>query len=174
MPPTTTTYNEHMLTTDTVLRLWDTQLRTLHAGHWDAARRFEGSNLAFGVSTAVMSAIAGTAAFASLQEGSATWMRIVAGAFSIVAAIVSSAQTYYKSSEQAEKHRLAATKFGQLRRQLEQLIALGLPPDEGRRADVLSQIRTQWGEIDGESPALPSAIYDRVKRTIQSEHPVAA
>jgi hypothetical protein len=174
MPSTSATHHEHMLTTDTVLRLWDTQLRTLHAGHWDAARRFEGSNLAFGVSTAVMSAIAGTAAFASLQEGSEPWMRIVAGAFSMLAAIASSAQTYYKSSEQAEKHRLAATKFGQLRRQLEQLMAIGLPPAEAERVDVLSQIRSQWGEIDGESPALPSAIYDRVKRTIAPEHPVAA
>ena len=161
-------------TPNEILEQWEIQLRTLHAGHWEAARKSEGRNVALGLATALMSAIAGTAAFASLQGGTDPWTRIAAGVFGVAAAMVSSAQTYYKSSERAERHRSAAGKYGRLRREFQQFLALGLPTDQQRRERILSAFRKQWDDVDAESPAIPSKTYERVKHDVAARRQTPA
>ena len=141
-----------------LLRDWHLSLVILHRGHWSAARHYESRNFWLGLLAAVSAAIAGTTAFATLSESPSTAVRTAIGFFSVLAAVLSALQTYFRSSELAERHKGAAVKYGFLRRELEQRIE----SDEGAMSDAkLDDFRVRWDGIDSESPPIPAKIYGR-------------
>jgi hypothetical protein len=76
---------------------------------------------------------------------------------SVSAALLTSLQTFLGYSERAEKHRIAAAKFGALGRELEMLRASeGIPPTE-----VLESVRKRLDALALESPNNSQLIYRR-------------
>lgn len=141
-----------------LLRDWHLSLVILHRGHWSAARHYEARNFWLGLLAAVSAAIAGTTVFATLSDSPSTGVRTAIGLFSILAAVLSALQTYFRSSELAERHKGAAVKYGFLRRELEQRMESDEPlPSEAK----LDDFRARWDAIDGESPPIPAKIYAR-------------
>ena len=163
--------NEHDLFTDECVKRWLCSLTILHRGHWDAARHFERVDLALGVATALTATISGTTAFAQLgeragQQGASLWSQVLVGVFGILAAALAALQTFFRSSELAARHKQAAVKFGQLRRELEETRALGLPTECEKCAQVLTAFRQRWNAVDDESPPVPHRIYQKQKAAV--------
>ena len=152
---------------DKTLREWLTSLKVLHRGNWDAARWYESFNIGLGVATATFAAISGTTAFPALIGGrSADW----AGVLGLLAAMIAAWQTALRPSELSVKHKHAAIQFGQLRRELEEDLMLGLtsqPTDQQEKS--LTGFRKRWAAVDDESLPIPQRFIDGAKQSIQNQ-----
>ena len=89
------------------------------------------------------------------------WARAIAILLSVAVTVFASLQTFLRYSERAEKHKAAATEFGKLRRELEQLIAF-IPAGGTVAAGDMKSIRTQWGELSAHAPSIPNQVYTRM------------
>lgn len=145
------------------LRDWLVSLKILHRAHWNAARWYERVSNALGVATAVCAAIAGTSAFADNAPA------LVTGGLALVAAVIAAVQTSLRAAESAARHKQAGIRFGQLRRDLEARLMLGLPPDDAARAVILSEFREHWSAADDESPAAPRRFFVQATRSVHEE-----
>jgi hypothetical protein len=166
---------EHAQYSDKYVKDWLRALRVLHQGHWDAARHYSRINLGLGVATTVTAAISGTTAFTQMAEqaalqGAGTWV----GLFGILAAGLAALQTSLRPSELAAQHKQAAVKYGQVRRQLEEELDLGLPPKHDDRSALLTDFRAKWNAVDDESLPVPQWIYKRTKAAAEKKPAVTA
>jgi hypothetical protein len=158
--------------TDEYIFGWLQSLTTLHLAHWDAARFYEKVNLSLGIATTLTAAISGVSAFTQLeqqvgQQGTRLWVQIAVGIFGITAAALAALQAFFRSSELSARHKRAAQKFGQLRREFEQDLNLGLPTDYEKRKVLLTEFRSRWDSADDESPPVPQRIYDKNKAEVK-------
>jgi hypothetical protein len=142
----------------TLVTQWLHGLSLLHREHFAAAKACEQKNIYLGIPVIVLSAIVGSAVFASIQSASTTNTKIIVGTLSIAAAIFSGLQTFLKFSERAERHKITATKYGMLRRELEQAIALA--SDGVPEKVFLDALRVRWDSLDEESPTLPARVSE--------------
>jgi hypothetical protein len=149
---------------DRYVQDWLVSLKILHRGHWDASRWYDQVNLWLGVGTAVCAAISGTSAFAAFA-GSAS--AFAAGGLGLIAAILAALQTSLRAAESAARHKQAGIKFGQLRRELEEHLTVGLPSAKGERETVLTAFRERWNSADDESPPVPKRFFDRATRSVR-------
>ena len=152
------------------LKDWLFSITVLHRSHWNASRRYGQVNLWLGVSTSVCAAISGTSAFSSLTGTGAS---IVTGTLGLIAAILAAVQTSLHASESSAEHKRAAIRFGKLRRELEEQLAVGVPEDVDARTAWLASFRERWDAVDDESPAVPSRFFDQAMRAL-ARHVVTA
>lgn len=140
------------------LESWLVGVRLSHLGHFRAASRCVKLHQALGVPVTIFTTVVGTTVFSSLGQSPNTALIILTGLLSITAAILSSLQTFLGFSANAERHKLAAIKYGMLRRELEQFLE---DPDES--ADVLREFsqnfRVRWDAVDQESLPIPERIH---------------
>ncbi len=150
-----------------VLKAWRRSLMILHRAHWEAAGYFEDRNFWIGLTAAAMSAIAGTTVFATLEQDSpSVIVRVAIGVFSVIATMLAAIQAFLRSAASAERHKAAGIKFGQLRRELDQALIVGLPADAAARETALNDFRKRWDEVESNVPPVPSAIFKRVSRNV--------
>ena len=137
---------------------WLKGLGILHRSHFAMASRCQNRHTILGISIIVLSATVGSAVFGSLESSTTSAARIAVGMLSMLAAILASLQTFLKFSERAESHKAAAARYGVIRRELEQALAVsGTGPVP---SDVLNSIRNRWDVLDSESPTLPKSIRE--------------
>ena len=110
--------------------------------HEEAARRLESRYRIVGVASVSLSAVVGTALFASLEASNEPWIKILAGLLSLSAAVLSSLMTFHRYEERVEKHRAAATRYNGALRRLEKLhtIASGTLPDQETINDIEKEL----------------------------------
>ncbi|MGH9875843.1 MAG: SLATT domain-containing protein [Pyrinomonadaceae bacterium] len=145
-----------------LLRGW---LLHAHKGrdrHDLAARRNDTYRYWLGVPAIILSAVAGTSVFASLQTQVDSALKIVVGLVSITSAVLASLQTFYNFASQAESHRMAGVKYKTIIRELEQVLTQPLEqlPD---KADYLDDLRKRLDELEEEAPVVPEGIYRQVE-----------
>lgn len=143
---------------------WLVSLKILHRGHWDSARWYDRAHLVLGIATGISAAISGTTAFTTLAGNQSS---VVAGMLGLVAAVLAAVQTALRASELSARHKDAGIRFGQLRRELEQQLALGF----GGRADAepwLDEFRSRWNTADDQSPPVPPRFYRAAKASIST------
>jgi hypothetical protein len=149
---------------DRYVQDWLVSLKILHRGHWNASRWYEQLNLWLGVGTAICAAIAGTSAFTAFAGSTSA---LAAGGLGLIAAILAALQTSLRAAESAALHKRAGIKFGQLRRELEEQLTIGLPPSAPERKAVLTAFRERWNSADDESPPMPKRFFVRATRAIR-------
>lgn len=118
-----------------------------------------------GVPVIAITALVGTSFFASLSTAAVSLVaRIAVGMVSILATVLASLQTFFKYSENAEKHKIAAARFGMVRRKLEILSA---GPDDGLRTDAIREVREQLDHLAEDSPHIPVRVFEKIERNPQ-------
>lgn len=152
---------------DTVLQQWYKGIRILHRAHYEAARQFEVRNLYLGVPIIILTAASGTSILATLGVETDVKAKIIIGGLSIVASILASLQTFLRYSEMAEKHKTVATKYGILRRELDELILIP-PKGKSLKPEFITDFRKRWDAIDEESPSIPDKIRERITAEINT------
>ena len=83
---------------------------------------------------------------------------------SVAAAILTALETFFRFSERAERHVIAADWYSAVRRDLEELMAL--PPDQrGRPKECLDKVRKELSKISQQSPEIGQRLWEAVDGT---------
>jgi hypothetical protein len=155
---------------DRVEHLYESWLRRVAAaesGHRRMSSQMWRRYLALGLPVVVLTTIVGTSVFASLasDEGGAapTWVRVTVGTVSLLAAVLSSLQTFLRYSVRAEGHRIAAMRYEALRRDMTKTLAL--PPDaRGDPVREVDGVRQRLDRYAKESPTIGEHQWKRLER----------
>jgi hypothetical protein len=150
----------------TTLFEWHSRIWRAHFAHNVAASDLERRHRGFGVSTIVLSTAVGTAVFATLEASPNVYLKILVGLLSIAAAVLASLQTFLRYADLAEKHKIAAVQYRELRTELEQLLAC--PPTGNTMAAVMESLRKRWKALNQEAPIISQRVWDRVNGQIDA------
>jgi hypothetical protein len=145
-----------MSTTTQVLDDWYQRVAATQRAHYLSADSLGRKKYWLGIPAVVLSTLVGTSVFATIQKQPSLTMQICVGLASVLAALLTSLQTFLGYSERAEKHRLAGAKFGALGRELEMLRATGNVSPE-----AIDSIRKRLDTLALESPNNAVAIYNK-------------
>jgi hypothetical protein len=142
-----------------LLLSWLRRARESQFAHYAAADKLLWKGQALGGPVILLTTIVGASAFTSVAtQVIPTYAKLLVGAFSVLAAVMSGLQTYFKFSERADKHRVFGAKYGALRRELEQVHASG-----GKTTDAL---RKSLDKLAEEAPAVSESVYREVASTM--------
>ncbi|SDJ99746.1 hypothetical protein SAMN04488540_11717 [Ferrimonas sediminum] len=145
---------------------WIDRLGDAQVGHYKCSERLytyaNWSGVALICSTTIV-----TASLFLHDFGGNPWVgKYIIPAISIIAAILSGVVSFVRFAERAELHRAAASRYGKLRRELDQIGILSnrLSPEE--YSAKLEKLRLEWEYISADAPltrrnAIPKRINSR-------------
>lgn len=149
---------------------WLNGIRISHISHHHAASHNTKMHKAFGIPVVIVTTAVGTTVFSSVgQHEQNVALTIVTGLLSIAAAILSTLQTFLGYSANAERHKISASKYGMLRRELELFIE---DQDVSKEAfkDFTQSFRMRWDAVDQESLPIPERIHEKSLAQIKRIH----
>jgi hypothetical protein len=139
-----------------------------NARKWRTAYSFYSQRLTLrgqflGISVVVLSAVTGTAIFASIGETPTTWPKVTVGAASILAIVLSSLQTYMNYPKRAAAADRARVGYQEL---YDDLRHLKEDYESGDRADAkrLTLLERKMRSLTENSPNLSDRVWDRAQR----------
>lgn len=146
---------------------WFRRVRQNQNIHYECATWYARWNYFLGIPAIILSTGVGTAVFASLELAATGEQRIIVGIVSLVAAILTSLQTFLRFSERGDQHRMAASEYGAIRRTLEYIKTFPPNEDEAIRS-AFNDIRKQMDELSKVSPAVPSILKSHFAKHIHN------
>jgi hypothetical protein len=158
---------------DSIEDLYDSWYRRVAAaehGHRVRADRMRRRHLLVGISVVILTTLVGTSAFASISKAdgdSITFLGvdpdavlIVVGTISVLAAVLSSLQTFLRYATRAEGHRFAL-RYESLRRDMATTLALP-PEDRGAPDRSLDSVRQRMDRYAKESPTIGERTWEKL------------
>ncbi len=143
-----------MTNTEKLLNDWYQRVRVTQLAHYRSSDYYGKRKFWLGIPAVIISAIVGTTVFATIQQKPDVWIQILVGLASVIAALLTSLQTFLGYSERAERHRLAGAKYGALGRELEYLRTL-----TSIEEDKIIDIKKRLDGLAEESPNNRMDIY---------------
>lgn len=140
--------------TDELVKQWRTGVRISHRAHFDAAARCDRMSKLLGIPTIALSTLVGTSIFASLESSPGRTAKAIAGLAGIASAVLAALQTFLGYTDRAQRHREAALRYGQLRRELDDLLTF--PEGGAKLKKRMDDIRARWDEVDAMAPVIPA------------------
>jgi hypothetical protein len=134
--------------------------------HEEAARRLESRYRRIGAVSIIFSAIVGTSLFASPEDRWEPWSRMLAGAISIMASVLSGLLTFYRYQERSEHHRTAGVGYKGMVRRIEQLLAT---PDSLDPSGI-EAVRQELHQLEVSTPVVPEEISQRIENDYRIYH----
>lgn len=133
--------------------------------HYLATKHHEKSNILLGVPGIIANTVVGTAIFATISQQPTVPVQIIAGLLSLSAGVFAALQTFFKHSERAEKHRLAAANYSSIFRKIDLIkLRINLKADSKYEKVLLSELQSvmeQLDQLDKESPDVSDKFYDQ-------------
>jgi hypothetical protein len=139
--------------TTQLLEDWKRRCRQSHRGHARRAEQLLTWNRLIAIPAIVLTAVLASGLLASTQTSMGYRWRVAAGATGIAAAMLTTLQMALNLFERAERHRSAGAKFDSIRREIEQILAVG-PKDEKNLRGRIDRIRSRLDWLAEQSPAL--------------------
>jgi len=150
--------------TSELVLAWLRRARESQMAHYEMANILARRGQWIGAPVILITAVVGTSVFASVAaEAISIQAKVIVGLLSVIAAVLSSLQTFFKFSERAEKHRAFAARFGAVRRELETLYAEGGAPKEPHYVGVL---REKLDRLAEEAPHVPAKVFLEIQRSV--------
>jgi len=137
-----------------LLTEWQGKVRRAQIAHYAAANRCDRRQRYLGVPVITFSAITGATIFADVSDKR---LFLAIGVASVATAILAGLQTFLQLPDRAEKHRAAAQRYGDLKRQCDAVLANAPTPADG----AIDSIRIQWDAANKSSPLAVSSIWVR-------------
>lgn len=139
-----------------LLLAWLRRARESQFAHYAFADRLAWKGQTLGVPVILLTTLVGATALSSVAAAVVpTFAKVIVGALSLLAAVLSALQTFFKYAERAERHRVFGARYGALRRELEQLHSNG-----GKTNDKLRQALDKLAE---DAPAVPEGVFRSVE-----------
>jgi hypothetical protein len=139
-------------------------LHILHESHYMAAKRYEGAGRVLGIAVVLLSAAAGTTVLQGLPANAQAGVVVITSLAAFVASAFAAVQTFLAYPALAERHRTAAHRYGELRREVERLLAFPRPEDQ--LEPLIADMQTRWNEADIASPSVPQRILKKAPQRI--------
>lgn len=149
---------------------WYRRARLAYQAHAEAASRARRTSIFLGIPAVALSAVVGSAIFASIDKEPSRYLQIAVGLLSLLTAILTAFQTFLRLDEQVQNHESASRAFGSIRRNLGQLGAIARH-DRGEANSQLDNIRESYDEASAASRNVPKAIWDRLAADANSFWP---
>jgi hypothetical protein len=148
-----------------------------NARKWRTAYSFASQRLTLrgqclGISVVVLSAVTGTAIFASIGGSPSTWSKVTVGAASVLAVVLSSVQTYMnypRRAAAADRARVGYQELYDDLRHLKEQYESGEPAD-GRR---LTALERKMRSLTEGSPTLSDRVWDCAQHRHRRAHRTA-
>jgi hypothetical protein len=141
------------------LRDWERRAAAAAEVHFQTAEHLSRWNMLFGIPVVTLSAVVGTATFATLSDAN-VGLRVFAGTLSVLAAVLASVQTFLRFGARAEQHRVAAEHWSAVRREIEK--ARSLPSEVvGDPKQLLDEVNARMDKAAEKSPAMPDRRWKR-------------
>lgn len=153
------------LSKDDLLGDWYRRIRYAQFAHYESAKLFDRVNYWLGIPVVVLSTFVGTSVFANIGRLADPRLQIAIGLISVVAATLASLQTFFRFAEKAEKHRTAAAKYGALRRQVEETLALQTHTDP----ENIVALRQSIDRLAEEAPQIPHRIWSNRRKVAKDD-----
>jgi hypothetical protein len=142
---------------------WHRRVAAAEHGHRLMADRLHRRHLLIGIPVVVLTTLVGTSAFASISKAQGDSIQsltidpdvvlVLVGTISVLAAVLSSLQTFLRYATRAEGHRIAALRYETLRRDM--ATTLALPREARGQPDrSLDSVRTRMDRYAKESPTI--------------------
>src|SRR5262245_37811152 len=150
---------------------WHRRVAAAEHGHRIMADRMRRRHLLIGIPVVILTTLIGTSAFASIsraQGNSITFLNVdpdivlvIVGSISVLAAVLSSLQTFLRYATRAEGHRIAALRYETLRRDIATTLAL---PRKARGSPDrdLDNVRGRMDRYAKESPTIGERMWGRL------------
>ena len=148
-----------------MLARWRTNCRRSQVANYESANRCSNRNYFLGIPTVVLSAIVATGVFASLGQKVELYIQIGVGLVGVVAAVLSSLQTFLKLDELAAKHRSIAAEYGAIKRHLDQEISR-LRTGQEVSQQTINNIRERMDALSREGPVVPRVVWRKARAAI--------
>lgn len=143
---------------------WLRRARESQMAHYEMANILSGRDRWMGVPVILITTIIGTSVFVSLTAVAiAPAAKITVGLLSVLAAVLSGLQTFFKFSERSEKHRATAARFGAIRRKLEVIYAEDTASEEKH---YLHTLREELDHLAEDSPHVPVSVFERIQKNM--------
>jgi hypothetical protein len=147
---------------------WHRRVAAAEHGHRLMADRLRRRYFLLGIPVVIFTTLVGTSAFASMSNASANSITtenadsdlvlLLVGAISVLAAVLSSLQTFLRYATRAEGHRIAVLRYETLRREMAETLAL--PRDARGQADrSLDNVRNRMDRYAKESPTIGERMW---------------
>jgi hypothetical protein len=143
---------------------WLNGIKIAQISHIRATNYYNRIGRFLGIAITIASTLVSTSIFSSLTASQNPTLLIITGTISIFAAIFSGLQTFLNYPELAAKHRTASLRYSQLRRYVEEILT-----DDALIPQAIKEIRTQWSQIEDESPDVPSRFHETALKFVKPE-----
>lgn len=141
------------------------------ATHYKMSDRRARAQQWLGGVTIAISAVVSTGILASVSKNPSLGLTLAVGIIALIATILTGFQTFYKFGETAEKHRLAAANYGELRSDLQRFLIRYMDDNAVERADALAELHSltaRAAELDRAGPGFPGRLYERMRERLSS------
>lgn len=143
--------------TSDVLSRWLKRSRESQLSHHLMCERLEARHTLLGFSVISITSIVGATTIAT--DISKCW-QIILGLLTLLATILTALQTFLKLEDRANRHRIAAAGYAQVRRNLELANTLSAEEMENRVKDAELALNS----LAHESPSVSKSIYDKAMK----------
>src|SRR5262245_11708060 len=154
---------------------WARRAHAAERAHFHLSSSLSRANVRFGIPVVALTTAVGTSVFATLEHHVDTALRVLVGMISVLAAVLASLQTFLRFGERSEKHRVAGEAWANLRREIDQMVALH--PDylasQGDPKAYLDDLRRRMGEIAQQSPEMGEQGWRRPVRRYRLDEEAA-
>lgn len=150
---------------------WRTRAWAAQIAHYRVASRLRSNNLWLGLPVVIFTTAVGTSLFATLnQDRLGTWLRVIVGGISVLAAIFAGIQTFLNFAQRADQHVVAADWYASIRRKIEQQVNT---PRIGRSDPkrFLDEVRQDMNNVGSQSPEIGERAWGQVAAEFGLQHP---
>lgn len=155
---------------EALVKDWFRRVRENQFTHYACGNYFSRLNYMLGIPTIILSTVVGTAVFVSLDNQAIGNYKIVIGVVSMLASVLAALHTFLGFSQRAEKHRLTATGYASVRRELELIKTF---PIEGsvELSKKLETIKIQIDHLAESAEEVPKSVWQKNIRELKGrEH----
>jgi hypothetical protein len=153
-----------------ILEDWSRRAKNGQYAHYEAALRYSKRHYALGIPIIILTAVAGTSVFATLERQIDLRIQILIGSIIVISAILSALQTFLRLSVTAEKHRFISAQFLSLRNAITELQALPVDSDAELKARF-EILRHTLDRLEADAPIIDHDLWARAQDTMKSKSP---
>jgi Protein of unknown function (DUF4231) len=144
---------------------WKSRIEGWQLAHYESAKHYVRLNYWLGIPVIIFTTFVGTSVFATLDKSvDIKFIKIMIGFISILAAVLTALQTFFRFSDRAEKHRTAAARYGVIEREIQQILAYPSQKKidllQGSLELLLDKLRDRIDALATEAPEIPQRVWE--------------
>jgi hypothetical protein len=143
-----------------LLQQWHDRAHAREITNFGAANSYRTRHMCLGGALVALSALMATAAGKSMTASASAVVKIVADLVVVAIPVLAGLQTFLRFGEQAEKHRTIAAKYGSIKREIEELLALDTHA-RGDQKKAVDGIRSRLDTVEAEEPQIPRKLWEQ-------------